>query len=221
VGLQTRGYGTYLTRVLREAKSAAVAGNDVVEAIVAGLQDGVLDWPTDTDVEEAFCTRRLTGAINQGRIKLLLASIDQRIRQDYPNEPAAAIDYGPLQIEHVMPGAWTKHWPLLDDEGNVIEQDDTNPLWVSRSAERDRVVNRLGNLTLVTGEFNREVSNLGWDVKRPEFEYQKSLVINYSIVDEVTWDEAAIAMRAQALAHAACIVWPSPTALGGSKSPDE
>ena len=221
VGLQTRGYGTYLTRVLREAKAAASAGKDVVEAIIVALQDGVLDWPTDTDVEEAFCTRRFYGVINQGRIKLLLASIDQQQRTDDPNEPDAAIDYGPLQIEHVMPGAWPKHWPLLDDEGNVIEQDDTNPLWVSRSAERDRVVNRLGNLTLVTGDFNREVSNLGWDVKRPEFQKQKSLVINYAIADEDTWDEAAIAARAQALAKVACIVWPGPTALCGSESSEE
>ena len=79
--------------------------------------------------------------------------------------------------------------------------------------ERSKAVDRLGNLTLVTPSFNRSVSNLGWAVKRPEFENQRSLVINYDIAHSETWDEESIASRAKQLAAVANKVWPSAESL--------
>jgi hypothetical protein len=84
---------------------------------------------------------------------------------------------------------------------------------MTRSEERKRLVNRVGNLTLVTSTFNQDVSNLGWTIKKPEFEKQKSLVINYGVASSPTWDDAAIDDRARKLAAAACRLWPAPHTL--------
>lgn len=212
VGWQTRGYGTHLTRVLREAKVAAQKGSDIADAVVAGLQAGVLQWPSDDDVEEAFLTRKFYDGIPQFRIRLLLGAIDQLVRDENPHEPPATIDYDSLQIEHVMPGSWEKHWPISHD-GGALEQNDDDPLWAGLAQERRRIVDRIGNLTLVTGTFNREVSNLGWSMKQPEFAKQKSLVINYDIATSPDWSEDRIDARARVLAAAACRCWPAPIGL--------
>lgn len=211
-GAQTRGYGTHLTRVLREAQLAASKEHDVADAVINGLRNGLLDWPSDGAVEDAFVTNRFYG-MTQARIRLLLGGIDHLLRREDPKEPAAVIHYDNLQIEHVMPQSWEEHWPLLDDTGIEISRDELDPVWLNRSAERRRNVDRIGNLTLVTGNFNGSVSNLGWSVKRFEFEKQKSLVINYGVAQAEDWSEATILDRAKLLAAATCRLWPAPEAL--------
>ncbi len=213
VGWQTRGYGTHLARVLREAKVAAEKEVDIADAVVLGLQGGVLDWPADSDVEAAFLSRKFYGGMAQGRIRLLLSAVDQLLRSEDPNEPPATVEYDSLQIEHVMPQSWMQHWPLVGENGEVVGHDEADPLWQSLAAERRRAVDRLGNLTLVTGTFNRGVSNLGWESKRPEFEKQKSLVINYEIAQSASWGEEQIDARARHLAEATCRLWPPPESL--------
>lgn len=213
VGTQTRGYGSHLTRVLREAKAAAASGSNIADAVITGLQGGALHWPSDTEVLDAFLTRRFYDGMTQMRLRLLLGAIDHLLRSEDPHEPAAAVNYDNLQIEHVMPRAWQKHWPLVGSGGMTVLPDESDPNWVSRSAERRGVVDRLGNLTLVTGKFNRGVSNLGWADKRPEFEQQKSLVINFAVARSDDWNEARIAERATLLASAVARLWPSPEAL--------
>jgi uncharacterized protein DUF262/uncharacterized protein DUF1524 len=213
VGWQTRGYGSHFARVLREGKEAVEKKLDVADAVVSGLLGGVLDWPADADVEEAFRTRRFYDNLTQPRIRLLIGSIDQQLRADNPHEPVATVTYDNLQIEHVMPQKWQTHWPVLDESGAVVPPDDSDPVWINRRDERKRLVDRIGNLTLVTATFNQEVSNKGWSVKRPEFAKQKSLVINYAVASSDVWDEASVEARAQELATVAVKIWPAPEAL--------
>ncbi|MGH1491345.1 MAG: DUF262 domain-containing protein [Acidimicrobiales bacterium] len=220
VGWQTRGYGTHLSRVLREAQRAADEGMDIADAVVLSLQGGVLDWPTDDDVRTAFQDRKYYRGMSQARIRLLLGVIDEQLRKDDPNEPPASIEYDDLQIEHVMPQKWEKHWPIADEDGTVVEADPADSKWLSLSDERDRVVDRIGNLTLVTSSFNRSVSNSGWKDKKPEFEKQKSLVVNYDIAQREIWDEASIAERAENLATVAMLIWPSATELAEAPTHD-
>lgn len=218
VGWQTRGYGTHFSRVLREAKQAAENNADIAEAVVTGLQGGSLDWPTDVDIRRAFQERKYYGGISQARIRLLLGAIDERLRNEDPNEPPASIEYDNLQIEHVMPQRWQDHWPLIHENGYAVEEDSLDPRWLSLSDVRDRAVNRIGNLTLVTSSFNGSVSHFGWTFKKQEFEKQKSLVINYGLAQSESWDEDSISERADALATVAIAIWPSAEEL--SKTSD-
>lgn len=218
-GAQTRGYGAHFARVLRDGKAALDAGANIANSVVAALTTGALAWPSDAEVLDAFQTRKLYDSMTQARIRLLLGAIDHQLRTEDPHEPSAVINYDDLQIEHVMPQSWQAHWPLLGGEGVAVTADETDPTWITRSADRRRAVDRIGNLTLVTGTFNRGVSNLGWSVKRPEFEQQKSLVLNYTIARSEVWDEARIAERAAALAAAAVRLWPSAESLGVGQAP--
>lgn len=216
-GAQTRGYGPHLTRVLREAQLAAEKEHDVADAVIDGLKGGALAWPSNQDVEDAFLTQRFYG-MTQARIRLLLGAIDHLLRSEDPKEPSAVINYNDLQIEHIMPQSWEQHWSLSDAEGNHVAKNEADPGWINLSTERRRAVDRIGNLTLVTGSFNGSVSNLGWLVKRPEFEKQKSLVINYAVAQEEDWSERSIEERAKILAAGAVRLWPAPESLLSPRS---
>ncbi|MBH0023980.1 DUF262 domain-containing protein [Salinibacterium sp. SWN248] len=213
LGLQTRGYGMHLVRTLSEAKSAYDAGGDIANAVIVSLQRGALGWPTDRDVADAFLHNRYYRVIGQPRIALLLSAIDAHVRANDPHQPDAKIDYSNLQIEHVMPQSWEQNWPITVD-GRVVEGDEDDPVWQTASDVRRRAVNRLGNLTLVTGSFNRRLSHGAWQSKRPEFSRQNTLVINFPIANTDSWDESHIDRRAADLARIAIEIWPSPEALG-------
>ena len=85
--------------------------------------------------------------------------------------------------------------------------------WDAVKNERDRVVHRIGNLTLVTGSFNKSVSNSGWGTKRAEFANQRTLLINDEVARADQWGEEQIASRASSLARIASEIWPSKSAL--------
>lgn len=220
VGWQTRGYGTHLARVLRDAKLSMDQRTDIADAVIDGLRAGVLTWPSDEDVIEAFQNRKFYGEMSAFRLRLLLGALDQRLRSEDRNEPTASIQYASLEIEHVMPQSWEDHWPIVYDDGTPMMPDPQYPLWAHASAERHRAVNRLGNLTLVTSSFNREVSNRAWAVKRGEFEKQKSLVINFDVARSVDWNESSISERGRFLAAGVIRLWPSPQTLRSAPADD-
>jgi len=218
VGLQTRGYGTHLARVLRAAKKAAAQSENIADAVVEALQDGVLSWPSDDAVQQAFLTRPFYGAVAQYRLRILFGAIDDQLRREDPHEPPASIGLDKLQVEHVLPRKWQAHWPLRDAAGNLVDPGASDAVSTQLVFGRQQALDRFGNLTLVTQAFNLDVSNLGWSAKRPEFAKQGALVINKGIAAVEEWGEAAIDARGAFLAEVATRVWPAPAALG-SKVP--
>lgn len=208
-GVNTRGYGAGFLIVLNKAQEAARTGADVTATIVRALADAPnqLGWPDDDAIAQSFRSTRFYGSFTQERIRLLLGSIDQRLREENPKTEPATFAYDGLQIEHVMPQSWREHWAL--DAANPSAE-------ALAAAERDAAVQRLGNLTLVTSTFNQSVSNLGWQVKKAELQKQSALQLNGSIASHDEWDETAIAERADHLATIACQIWPSPTTCGAS-----
>jgi uncharacterized protein with ParB-like and HNH nuclease domain len=204
LGINTRGYGQAFSIVLKRAQQAADdQASDVADAVVQALAaaPNTLIWPTDGEVATAFTTDKFYDRFTQQRIRMVLGAIDDRLRAEDPHAPAAQFDYDNLQIEHVMPRSWPAQWPLPSDmSGDPAEE-------AIARLQRDAAVHRIGNLTLVTPAFNRDVSNSGWSTKRPEFAKQPLKIT--SLVVQDTWDEDRITTRATELAAVACRVWRS------------
>lgn len=204
LGVNTRGYNAAFMGVLKSAQAAAREPQaNIAEAIVATLSAGPnsLAWPTDAEITRAFTQDRFYSRFTQERIRLLLGAIDAQLRADNPKTEPAVFDYAQLQIEHLMPRRWERHWPL---PAAVTEDPAHREL---ATAERNAVVDRIGNLTLVTSAFNQGVSNLGWEAKRPELAAQSALQLNLPIATAEHWDETTIEDRGIALATIACRVW--------------
>lgn len=199
-GWGTRNYGQIFVKAMADAKSAAQGS--VRDAIVEALNSA--GWPSDDELRTAMLANNFY-AQNQKRQRLVLGAIDSRLRADDPKQAPAAVDYSKLQIEHVLPDKWEKHWPLdepLDEIGLIKAKD-----------ARNLAKNRIGNLTLVTQHFNGSVSNLGWDAKQPEFAKQSSILLNVAIAAVPRWGEESIEQRGSALAAIAAKIWPSAEAL--------
>lgn len=112
---------------------------------------------------------------------------------------------GGLQVEHVMPRNWRTRW------GEDVVGD------AEAAARRDRVVDTIGNLTLVTQRLNGTLSNRPWLAtgrppgKRDLLGKYSLLELNKRVIEREDWGEADIASRGHAIATAITEMWPRPT----------
>lgn len=205
VGANTRGYGKRFVNVMKAGQTAAAEGRSIAGAVQASLLDVGTDnltWPTDDKVEWALVHRQFYDNVTQERIRLVLGAIDRQLHLDHPQGEPPTFNYEVLQIEHILPRTWRNHWPVVapDSAARILSEQ-----------ERERATNRIGNLTLVTGNLNRPMSNGPWADKRAALEEHSNLRLNAGLKSVEVWDEDAIAARAKDLAQVACRVWPRPT----------
>ena len=71
---------------------------------------------------------------------------------------------------------------------------------------REAALHTLGNLTLITVPGNTTASNKAFPDKKPWLK-ESLLALNLAIIERETWDESTIALRAEALADLATLVW--------------
>ena len=113
-----------------------------------------------------------------------------------------------LTIEHILPQAWKTNWPLPDgttgDDLTRLEES-----IVKGIQDRETMLHRLGNLTLVTLPHNPSLSNRPWSEKAPSLA-QSKLALNLEISAYQSWNEDAISDRGRNLAEKAMTIWPSP-----------
>jgi hypothetical protein len=135
---------------------------------------------------------------------MLLEALEDSMRTGMSEDQACPLN---LTVEHVMPRAWREHWPL------VVADDASSSL-------RDRAVDRLGNLTLVTERLNPSLSNQPWigtggtSGKRTTLLKHSVLKLNAELVarHESEWTESAIAARTRMLCQRILSIWARPSA---------
>ena len=199
----TRGYSRVLIGALNGAKQAfsddAPTGMAVVGAVLDALDDETLTWPSDDDLKSILVEERFYDYHSKERVRMVLAAIDQFLMANRPKSEQYAIDYDRLQIEHLMPQSWQAHWP--------VDADVSDPTTFAQN--RDRLVQTIGNLTLVTASLNPALSNGAWAAKRPEIWQHSKLQLNSALGDGiVSWDEVAIRARGASLTQSAIDIWP-------------
>ena len=120
-------------------------------------------------------------------------------------EPILSFDFSGLEIEHIMPQDWKKHWPLSAGKSSKID--------------RDRRVQGIGNLTLVTDKLNHSLSNAAWldgpkgkKGKRSALQEHSKLQLNAKLVKnwQKAWNDATIENSATVLFEAARKIRPPP-----------
>lgn len=167
-------------------------------------------WPTDEEVMSDLPMARLYGNIRQSRLRVVLGTIEQELRDERHESTELPAK---LEVEHIMPRGWAHHW------------NEVPPLDAERSANRAHLVDRLGNLTLVTDSLNKSLSHRPWTDeaaklvaptgkfagrgKRWLLNRYSLLVLNKLIVEEHVdaWTESDIQARGHDLATHFCAVW--------------
>ena len=196
-GLSARSYGDLFVKLIEKLATAPVESADkVVVSHLSGQTAQASLWPDDSELLERFVNAPLYQWLTQGRLRMVLSAIEKQLRtvkaesQEVPKV---------LQIEHIMPRAWHRNWPL-SEEADIDGQ----------ATRRDRVIHTMGNLTLVNGHLNPLLSNSAWNDKRKTLGDHSVLFLNKHLINEApdTWDEQAIETRAEWLHKIAVEIWP-------------
>ncbi len=205
----------FMVAILANLDSVGVesAGDRVVAFLEAQTSDA-RSWPRDAELLDGLPKVRLYGNVRQGRLRVVLEAIEEQLRSD--KHEVIRIPQN-MQIEHVMPQGWRHHW------------DESPSLTPVAAAERDRVINTLGNLTLLTQKLNGTLSHRPWtDEEAAEIPStgqdaglgKRSLIHKYSLLvlsrelvdgNPAVWSEEAIRARSERLTKVLCRVWPGPS----------
>lgn len=210
-GLTPKNFNKVVIGTIREARGK----DNVVEAFMNHLHSLTGDaskMPSDSDIAAACEQYDAYGKISSQKLRYILKCVEENMRTKFDEVTVATSN---LSIEHILPQKWSEHWPL--STGNYaphesvwealhqeIELDDETK---SLMQERQRAVNTLGNLTLVTQALNPSISNGAWEVKKARLG-KSLLALNRDIAEKELWDEAAITERASVLATNINQIWP-------------
>ncbi|MFD3707113.1 DUF262 domain-containing protein [Nocardia sp. NPDC058658] len=216
---------TLLRRTMKDVNKTMVSilgmldenASEAIGTIVAGFlavqRSEARRWPTDDEMVAEVPNLRMYGNIRQGRLRVVLEGVEHQLRTEYNED----VQIGhTLQIEHVMPRQWRTHWDIGLDE--------------SEAADRDRLINTLGNLTLVTQKLNGSLSHRPWTQeeaavaaptgkeagrgKRSLLGKYSVLRMNKQLIDEhhEQWTDDDIRSRSVDLTKRICAVWAGPYA---------
>lgn len=195
-------------------RSNVNTAGDTVRSFLASQTADARVWPTDDTMASELPALRLYGNVRQGRLRVVLGAVEQHLR----TERHEAVTLPPrLEIEHVMPRAWQTHW-------------NPDPKLTPEAAEvRNKLINTIGNLTLVTKSLNGSLSHRPWTDedanglkvggdanlgKRSLLDRYSLLVLSKDLIHAHTdaWTDGDIRTRSIELTGHICSVWPGPPA---------
>ncbi len=109
-----------------------------------------------------------------------------------------------------MPRKWQDHWPIKSSNSE---------------ADRERIIQTLGNLTLLTTKLNSKISNGPWagvGGKRESLQLHDVFILNRQILKEADqdWTDEAIRLRTHNLIDAITKIWPVPQGFRSGFAPD-
>lgn len=199
-GLTNKQYNRFFMALMRKLRTSGTVSRAALRAELASGKGDSTRWPNDEEFGRAFIHRPAYQVIRRPVVMKLLDSLERSMVDKFNDEVEVK---GRLSIEHVMPQEWKAHWPLNVGGEEAAER-------------RDQMLQTLGNLTLVTPEFNTKLSNRDFKVKKKEIKHTSRLLLNRCFWgDELqAWDEAAIRQRSRDLFDLARRQWPHPDSPG-------
>ena len=209
-GLTPKNYNRLFVQLVRDLIREPFSRETLQRRLIQMTGDAGM-WPDDSVFGNSWMTRNVYLEMKPAqRIVTVLKAIEDSLRHD-KNEKM--LIQSPLTIEHIMPQAWEKTWPLAD---GTISPDRFSRLIegnrYTEADERDSLLHTFGNVTLLTQPLNSSVKNAPWDQKRPEICKQSALALNRYFQELPHWDSAAIRERSKNLLDVAKTIWKHPGA---------
>ena len=211
-GLTERNYNnlvpSMIGKMMREGGGAVSDPAYALREYITNAKSNTSKMPQDKEVSEAF--ERNQTAMNR-RVRYILVKLEYAKRSHLSERER--LDDSNLTLEHIMPKAWAKEWPLPNGA-----QAPTEDIYDSKYQDLDTDIRQMiqrrsvavstyGNFTLLTNRLNPTVSNKGWKEKKQDIDKHSRLILNQEIVKNDVWDEEVIAKRAQELAQIAIDIW--------------
>jgi hypothetical protein len=190
----TGGPTNYLNKVFPALWKDIDAGN-----FIPSLKEVLLqrNYPADYAVNQKGITRRLYDNSSPTRAKtaLVLETINKHLSLRENRGGYTVLDGDPT-IEHILPQTPSDQWKTdIGENFNMIF---------------DQYLHTLGNLTLVTSEWNGDLSNLPFSRKQPMLA-EHALLMNHQYFQQPIpcWNDLAIQTRAKFLLSNILEIWPA------------
>jgi len=196
----TQVFAELITHVRKSGRQSA---GDVIENHLARQPGTNWYWPDNGEVRTELQTLAAYRRLSRARLRMVLEAIEDHERgwrgsaTGFGGERVAR---GQYVIEHIMPRRWQVHWAL--PEGGI-------------AADRDAVLDTIGNLTLLTRRLNSKVSNGPWSGQSGKYVALQShdvFMLNRQLLEQAKdgWDDEHIRARTERLIKAITEVWPVP-----------
>lgn len=144
-------------------------------------------YPSDSQFHSAFSRRTIR---NNGLARYILRRINGHISR----ESGAGRNAPGTDLEHILPKRFQRNW--------TVDRKDF-------PGSPERYVHRLGNMTLLATQLNRELGNQPFEAKREVFA-SEPLEITQMIAEDPRWTAEAIGRRQNWMAGIAIKIWRCP-----------
>jgi uncharacterized protein with ParB-like and HNH nuclease domain len=206
-GLTPKSLNKTFARLTRQMIDHGVS-IDTFRRAFAEQRGNAVRFPDDDEMRRALTSQPVYHTLSRkDRLADLLWDLECATRTKFTvNSPRPPF----MSVEHVLPQAWTTHWPLPD--GRVAPPDrvtGADKEMLARIQARDAALHTIGNLTLVTVSGNSAASNGAFPAKKSWLQ-QSLLALNLEVVQHDAWDVDSIRDRGKALADRAVSTWPTP-----------
>lgn len=181
--------------------------NEVVAVLIRQFDQATTwtsRWPNDEEVGDRL---RETDMYHRCAGKgLLLSGIAERMHDERSGD--LTMHFRPkdkLTVEHVAPQNWNRHWKSELGFGDTDEE----------RHRLNRLVHRVGNLTLVTSKLNNNLGDHPWRHKAKLLRTD-NLEMNRRLLDDMegaTWNQEEIDRRSRLIANYVKEIWPHTAAL--------
>jgi len=228
-GLTPKNYNNIFISILRNLSKSEVSP-DALRKLLSSLKGEASRWPKDEEFRNVCQTASIyPGKLEAPKMRAILAELELELRQTVRTEDSFSIDLSHLDIDHILPRSWYKHWSLPN--GGEVKRSEVESIRLKQLIEtpldereqaiisREDSIPTLGNLTLLNLSVNREAQHKSFPVKKELLLQNTNLRLNVPLLGMETWNEETIKKRGQILADVALRVWPGVKAEQGA-SPD-
>ncbi len=205
--LGTKNYNKLFLSAARSLRRDGFTARNLEQFLKSQSGDSGL-WPDDSRFKEGWLNNELYRPLGSGRLVHIFARLNQRYASS--KSESLKFDERPT-VEHIMPQSWQKHWPLQSGAQGLTfvelqDAEETDPVAIA-TRTRNRAVQRLGNLTILSQALNSDESNLGWAAKKPKLMAHSLLPLNLQLHPVSDWDEKSQSSRGEELFGHAVDIW--------------
>jgi hypothetical protein len=206
--LTAKSYTRFFAESIRKLQDADDFSAPTIRRLLVDQTAEASRWPDDAEFRIAWTELRIYKKLSRARTRMVLQALDRAMQG--PKTEGFVVT-GSLSIEHLLPQAWEKHWPLpvpaLAGVGAELPKDEEE-LAETRAA----LLHTIGNLTLVTEELNSSISHGPWPAKKAEILRHSALNLNRRLQTINEWTDDQIGKRTAELFEVARQIWPRPAA---------
>jgi hypothetical protein len=196
-------YNKLVPEVIKEVRRDRTNAAKILENYFKNQQVDSAYWPDDEEVRRELQNLEFYRKIYRSRVRMVFEALEDYVRGWKEGKSGSAgmrIRRASYTIEHVMPQSWQSNWPLTPGISDL---------------ERDRLLQTLGNLTLLSTKLNSSVSNgpwLGEGGKRAALNEKDVLLLNSKVqeIGKDGWSEELIRIRTEELTSIILDIWKVP-----------